>query len=123
MRTDASCPFCPDGEDCLHLFLSCPRAQSFWTHLQLDLTAVIDIEQMWIVNPFLESNQRIRTTVLTCTLWNLWKCRNAKVFRSEDESNLQVAARCHDDLLLWSNRCSTASDKSKLVEWSNFFIA
>ncbi|KAF8648904.1 hypothetical protein HU200_064486 [Digitaria exilis] len=116
MRSDDLCPFCSGCEDCLHLFISCPRAQSFWSYLRFDLATVVDIEQLWLANPFQETNQQIRTTLLTCVLWNVWKCRNAKVFRSEDESNLRVATRCHDDLLLWSNRSSKASVKEKLVE-------
>ncbi|KAF8649208.1 hypothetical protein HU200_064403 [Digitaria exilis] len=96
--------------------------KTFWAHLHIDLTTVTSVEQIWTANLFLESNQRIRTTILTCVLWNVWKCRNAKVFRSVDETNLHIATRCHDDLLLWSNRCSTDADKAKLVEWSNYFF-
>lgn len=115
MRPDGECPFCSGLEDCSHLFLSCPRARSLWSHLNFDLTMVYDIEQVWSTNPLQELDQRIRSTVLTCILWNLWKCRNAKVFRSEDDSNAQITTRCRDDLLLWSLRCNTLVDKRKTL--------
>ncbi|RCV17972.1 hypothetical protein SETIT_3G263400v2 [Setaria italica] len=122
MRPDDLCPFCSEQEDCSHLFISCPRTKSFSASLSIDLsemTHVHDIEQLWIANPFLEPNQRVRTTVLTCVLWNVWKCRNAKVFRGEDETNARISRRCYDDLRL--NRCFSSSDKNKLIGWSSFF--
>ena len=69
-----------------------------------------------------ESNARIKSTILTCLLWNIWKCMNAKVFRQEDEVNSVIAQRCKVDLVLWSYRCSSPSDKMKIIEWSNIFL-
>ncbi|KAF8667667.1 hypothetical protein HU200_052874 [Digitaria exilis] len=80
------------------------------------------MEQLWTVKPIQEHNQRIRATVLTCILWNIWKCRNDKVFGGEDEANGQIARRCFDDLLLWSHRCNSPMDRDRIVEWSSFFI-
>ncbi|KAF8685954.1 hypothetical protein HU200_043879 [Digitaria exilis] len=124
MRSDGNCPFCSESEDCFHLFLSCPRSKSFWSFLAMDLGSLLPangMEQLWTVNPIQEHNQRIRATVLTCILWNIWKCRNAKVFRGEDEANGQIARRCFDDLL-WSHRCNSPTDRDRIVEWSSFFI-
>ncbi|KAF8720921.1 hypothetical protein HU200_023324 [Digitaria exilis] len=123
MGADDRCPFCTEKEDCSHLFISCGRARSFWSSINLYLASVTDVENLWIVNPFSEPNQRVRTTLLICVCWNIWKCRNAKVFRSEDEINLHIASRCRDDLLLWSNRCSSPSDKAKIIAWSQFFFS
>ncbi|KAF8647662.1 hypothetical protein HU200_065299 [Digitaria exilis] len=122
MRPDDQCPFCSGKEDCLHLFISCPRAQSFWSYLVLDVASISNINQLWQDNPLQEASPRVRTAVLTCVLWNIWKCRNAKVFRSQDETNSQIANRCRDDLLLWSNRSKAPSDTEKLVLWSSFFF-
>ncbi|KAF8691164.1 hypothetical protein HU200_000177 [Digitaria exilis] len=108
MRADDQCPFCSEREDCLHLFISCPRARNFWAYLNLDVTSISNMEQLWHENPLQEPNQNIRTAILTCVLWNIWKSRNAKIFRSQDESNSQISARCRDDLLLWSHRSKTA---------------
>ncbi|PUZ74722.1 hypothetical protein GQ55_1G088600 [Panicum hallii var. hallii] len=81
----------------------------------------IGIEQLWTVNPLMERCSRIKSTVLTCILWNIRKCRNAEIFRHEDETNLMISRRCRDDLILWSNRCSSPSDRAKLVGWSKLF--
>ena len=79
------------------------------------------VEQLWLENPLQENNSRIKSTILTCLLWNIWKCRNAKVFRQEDEPNAVIAKRCREDLILWSNRCSSPSERIKIAEWSSVF--
>ena len=118
------CPFCTAEEDCFHLSIGCTRSRNFWTFIGLDLASLpeaLGVDQLWIVNPFQENDRRIASTILICVLWNIWKCRNMEVFRNEDESNLLLSRRCHEDLVLWSNRCSSSAGRLKLVEWSNFF--
>ena len=124
MHSTGQCPFCTAEEDCFHLFISCPRSGSFWNFIGLQsgsLLHSLGVEQLWTVNPLMERCPRIRSTVITCILWNVWKCRNAKVFRSEDETNLMISRRCGEDLSLWSHRCPSPTAKSRLLEWSNFF--
>nr|TKW20488.1 hypothetical protein SEVIR_4G091900v2 [Setaria viridis] len=78
MRSDDLCPFCSEREDCFHLFISCLRSESFWSFLRLDLRTLSPangVEQLWTANPVQEQIQKVRTTVLTCVLWNIWKCR------------------------------------------------
>jgi len=124
MHNNGECPFCTAEENCFHLFIGCTRSRNFWTFIGLDLASLpeaLGVDQLWIVNPFQENDRRIASTILICVLWNIWKCRNMKVFRNEDESNLLLSRRCHEDLVLWSNRCSSSAGRLKLVEWSNFF--
>ncbi|KAF8753187.1 hypothetical protein HU200_011850 [Digitaria exilis] len=63
MRADDHCPFCTGQEDCSHLFITCARAQSFWSSLNLDLASVAEVESVWNANPFSEPNQRLNTTL------------------------------------------------------------
>lgn len=90
MHSDGQCPLiCISEEDCLHLFVFCMRSRSFWSFIGFDLASLpsaLGVTQLWTENPFQENNSRISSTVLTCVLWNVWKCRNAKVFRQEDET-------------------------------------
>jgi len=60
-----------------------------------------------------ESNSRIKSTILLCILWNRWKCRNMKVFRHEDGTNVVIHKDCNEDLMLWSNECSSPFDNWK----------
>jgi hypothetical protein len=55
------------------------------------LPANLGVDKLLVVNTFQEHNSRICSTVLTCILWNVWKCRNVKVFRHEDETNLMIS--------------------------------
>ena len=124
MHPTGQCPFCSAEEDCFHLFISCSRSNNFWAFIGLHTESLLHnlgVEQLWMVNPLMERCPRIRSTVITCVLWNIWKCRNAKVFRSEDETNLMISRRCREDLVLWSHRCYSLADKHRLLEWSNFF--
>lgn len=126
MRPDVRCPFCDEDEDCCHLFVRCRRASSFWTYINCDLTGLShgdnDIESLWSLDPLQERDSRVRGSILICVQWNIWKCRNAKIFRHEDESNLQISDRCRDDLMLWANRCSKEADRNKILGWSRRFL-
>lgn len=61
---------------------------------------------------------RLRSTILTAVLWNIWKKRNANVFRGELFSVLHCIA---DDLLVWSYCCKDPSDKNYLIDWGHRF--
>ncbi|GJM84522.1 hypothetical protein PR202_ga00202 [Eleusine coracana subsp. coracana] len=123
MGESAQCPFCLLPEDTEHLFLHCARVASFWTSIRVPPPAVVQIESLWDTIPELQSmSSKIRSTFLTCFLWNIWKCRNSKVFRHEDESNLTIARRIHEDLALWSHRCTKSHDRSLLMSWSNRIV-
>ena len=97
---DGLCPFCDAPEDVAHLFLLCPRSQNFWRCIGVDSVNFQSVENLWsslLPGPPMQT-QRIRLTILTALLWNIWKCRNAKTFREETESNATILRRCSDDL-------------------------
>ena len=118
MNSSGQCPFCSGEETCLHLFITYQQSSSFWSFTNIDLRSLPlseGIESFWQIT-------RIRMTVLLCITWNAWKCRNANIFRHEDEANTHISRRGRDDLHFfsfgpidvvtpWSN---------KLLERSNF---
>ena len=124
MHPTGQCPFC-NAQHAPNRALPnrsirflCPRSDSFWSFTDLQpgsLKQPMVADQIWTENPIEEPCPRIRSTVITCILWSIWKCRNAKIFRHEDETNLTISRRCRDDLTLWSNRCSSPSAKAKLL--------
>lgn len=59
------------------------------------------VEDLWNDTTALNHEKlKVQSAALTAILWNLWMCRNSRVFRQEDENNHVVAARCCDDLVL-----------------------
>ena len=118
------CHFCGSPEDTTHLFLHCPRSQAFWATLHIPSSSISNIELLWnfpFPGPELP-NQKARSTIITCLLWNLWKCRNSKVFNQVDESDSDIKRRCAADLLLWANRTTSVAIKSCLGLWSSFIL-
>ena len=110
---DGFCTFCNLPEDTEHLFLHCPRAQSFWGSIGVTSSNLLQIEALWEIalpGPTCSSLQT-RSTVLTGLLLNLWKCRNAQVFDHVQEANFVVFARCAPDFCLWQNRQRETVDK------------
>ena len=117
---DGPCPFCAASEDVPHLFLHCPRSLDFWSSIGLSTANILSVELLGSVEfpgpPF--PNQRSRSNILTALLWSIWKCRNAKIFQGELESNATILRRCTHDLSLWSNRC--IDDWLCIDDWINF---
>ena len=109
MHPTGQCPFC-NAQHAPNRALPnrsirflCPRSDSFWSFTDLQpgsLKQPMVVDQIWTENPIEEPCPRIRSTVITCILWSIWKCRNAKIFRHEDETNLTISRRCRDDLTL-----------------------
>ncbi|KAG2559328.1 hypothetical protein PVAP13_8NG311831 [Panicum virgatum] len=65
-------------------------------------------------------NQKLRSTILTAILWNIWKRRNALVFRNEHETCHVALRRCAANLYLWRHRMQNAQAKICLEDWSTF---
>ena len=98
MNSSGQCPFCSGEETCLHLFITYQQSSSFWSFTNIDLRSLPlseGIESFWQIT-------RIRMTVLLCITWNAWKCRNANIFRHEDEANTHISRRGRDDLHFFS---------------------
>ncbi|XP_039853428.1 uncharacterized protein LOC120711831 [Panicum virgatum] len=95
------CPLCAVPEDVRHLFLFCPRAKEIWAVIGLPGLSVGDVESLWGISlpgPNID-NGKVRST-----LWNIWKRRNALVFRLEEETCVFTLRRCSADLQLWRHR-------------------
>ena len=103
-----------------HLFLLCHQAQEFWSTLGLSVSSITSIESLWnapLPGPSIP-NQKLRSTILTAILWNIWKRRNALVFRNEHETCHVALRRCA--VYLWRHRMQNAQAKICLEDWSTF---
>lgn len=80
-----SCPFCTSTESTSHMLLHCSIAADAWLtvdSLNINPAECSSIKDM----PGLQPPCKIRNTVIMAILWSLWKRRNAKVFRNDEES-------------------------------------
>jgi len=97
------CPLCAVPEDVRHLFLFCPRAKEIWAVIGLPGLSVGDVESLWGIS-LPGPNINIDNGKVGSTLWNIWKRRNAVVFRLEEETCVFTLRRCSADLQLWRHR-------------------
>ncbi|TVU05673.1 hypothetical protein EJB05_48845, partial [Eragrostis curvula] len=67
---------------------------------------------------FATTETKICSVVIIVFLWIIWKCRNTKIFRHDDEANNLVAAKCRDDLALWPHRCGRPEGRALMLERS-----
>ena len=119
IATTDMCPFCNDSESINHLLFSCVQIRPIWAELNsLCHTTPDSIITCWGSL----TTDKIRSTVIIAILWNMWKRRNAKVFRADTQDAYKLLCACADDLMLWSNRCSTVIKKSHLQEWSSMLL-
>ena len=119
MQATRQCPICPEVEDCFHLFLACPRSLSFRNFIGLDVSALsqpFEVEQLWSEKPL--RGQEHRTFMHSMERMEMQKYEG---FRHEDETKSVISKRSNEDLIVWSNRCFSPSDKMKVDIWSNFF--
>uniref|UniRef100_A0ACD5TRX0 Uncharacterized protein n=1 Tax=Avena sativa TaxID=4498 RepID=A0ACD5TRX0_AVESA len=120
LASSDSCPFCPSAETTEHLFLHCPSVSSFWMAvpaIQGDIEDCTKLRDLWGGAPV----GKVRSTIIICALWNLWKRRNTKVFRNIDEPMQLVFRRCAEDLLLWNHRCQKQPHKELIHDWAVMF--
>jgi hypothetical protein len=62
----------------------------------------VSIRDLWDGSPLC----KVRSSVIICALWNIWKRRNSLVFRAVLEPIDLVFRRCAEDLMLWVHRCN-----------------
>uniref|UniRef100_A0ACD5XN01 Uncharacterized protein n=1 Tax=Avena sativa TaxID=4498 RepID=A0ACD5XN01_AVESA len=112
-----SYPFCSSTESSVHLLLHCPSVLPFWIAvpaLHDDVMSCFSLRDLWDGS----SACQVRTSVIICALWNIWKRRNTKVFRNEVEPIHLVFRRCADNISLWSHRTKNPSHKSLAEDWA-----
>ena len=111
------CPLYAVPEDVCHLFLFCPRAKEIWAVIGLPGLSVGDVESLWGISL---PGPNIDNGKVSSTLWNIWKRRNALVFRLEEETCFFTLPRCSADLQLWRHRVQDRRAKLCLDAWSSF---
>nr|TKW40343.1 hypothetical protein SEVIR_1G239301v2 [Setaria viridis] len=76
------------------------------------------VEQLWQQHLLAMLDAPIRSTIITCILWNIWKARKARVFEHTDINPPGILRRTAADLQLWSHRAPPSS----LRFWSDKIV-
>jgi hypothetical protein len=102
---EASCPVClAPLETTNHIFLHCPFARRFWDKIGVQLPPEPDVRRLFeLTVPVVVPPDNAATFMLLC-LWNVWKHRNAVVFREQQPSLPLLLQRCREDARLWCTR-------------------
>ena len=102
---EAGCPICSAPlETANHIFLECPFARRFWRKIGFVFPADADVRRLPEYGaPAAVPRDTTSTFFLLC-LWNLWKHRNAVVFREETPCLPRLIAMCCEDAHLWRAR-------------------
>lgn len=103
---EAVCPICGAVlETADHMIFVCPFARAFWRSVGIEVAgrgyhvgALQDLDVRVVAG-----NAATAPFILLCC-WQLWKHRNAVVFRAEPPSLARLLGSCREDAALWRGR-------------------
>jgi hypothetical protein len=99
------CEICGATEETTdHIILHCPFARSFWNALGLTVTDDLSAQAMHTLPKIQALPLTQYSTFFAMCCWQLWKRRNALIFRNETLSIRQVLQACCLDAAAWQPR-------------------
>lgn len=116
-NSDAGCVCCQQCpiESSLHLLFLCPYAVAIWFHVAnlmsnpiFKIASSIDHEifrSSWTMVRGRGMKKREWATSFLCVAWNIWKNRNAIIFREQGVDAKALAYRCLGEMRLWLQYC------------------
>jgi hypothetical protein len=104
-QAEARCPLCDHrSETAGHLFLECAFARRFWAAARVRFPPRPRVEQLHAYGDAAAVPTASASTYILLCCWNLWKHRNAVVFREQQPSLLGLLRLCKEDAGLWRAR-------------------
>lgn len=118
---DQTCEVCSHSDETPdHIVGGCQPAIDFWQRLNFTEMQHVQVDTLHTVSPDGRVPRDEFFAFLALCCWQLWKARNAKVFRQETLSVDQVLAGCQATAELWRFRLSRR--KKPIVDsWCQFF--
>ena len=98
-------PICSLAEETPnHLFFECDFAGRYWVALGFSFPRDANVRQLFEYGAPPCVPSPTASTFFLLTLWNLWKHRNAVVFREQPPSLPFLLKACRDEAHLWQVR-------------------
>ncbi|CAN6236336.1 unnamed protein product [Urochloa humidicola] len=118
------CEACGAVENLPHLFMQSRRAMSVWSMLGVpEVHNLEDVRLLWDSTLVSSLEPRLRSTILTVILWNIWKGRNDMVFDHIELPTPLLFRRMANDLSFWQRGASSSDDQIILGSWQDRFMS
>lgn len=118
---NAACLICgAQSESPDHIIFHCPIASDFWRSIGLQADQFVHTSNLHCLPRIRGVPDDQFSAFITLCCWQLWKRRNAFVFRQESLNLRQLLLSCKSEANLWRARMPK---KSKIVvqAWCNIF--
>jgi hypothetical protein len=103
--TTQACEVCQGMEETTdHILLYCPFARGFWNALGLIIDDDLTVHRLQSLARIQNIPAKQFSSFLALCCWQLWKRRNALIFRNENLSLRQVLHACALDAAAWRPR-------------------
>lgn len=92
---DSTCEICHEAEESPeHIVYGCKLGHDLWQQLNIPSMLSVDLNSLHTISPQGGVPQEEFSAFIALVCWQLWKARNAAVFRNESLSINQVLASC-----------------------------
>jgi hypothetical protein len=116
-----ACPVCgADHETPDHIIFQCPIATQFWAAIGLQSSDNLQSSNWHNIQKIRGIPDDQYSAFVTLCCWQLWKRRNAFVFRDDQLNTWQLILSCKTEAHLWRARMPKKS-KRVIDEWSKIF--
>lgn len=116
-----NCLVCAAAEETPdHIMLHCAVAEQFWSSLGLELGADTSTSSLHSFPKIANLPDAQYNTFIILCLWQLWKRRNAFVFRNENMNLRQLFLSCRNEAQQWRARMPR-KDKKVIDDWCRLF--
>jgi hypothetical protein len=107
--TNTTCEICQLAEETPeHIIFGCTTANDVWQRLGMQSITSLDAGSIHTVVATGDVPTTELPTFVALVCWQLWKSRNAKIFRNETNSPQQVLLLCKTSAELWRYRLPRA---------------
>jgi len=115
-----SCEACQGLEETTdHILLHCPFARGFWNALGLSIADGLSVHQLQSLPRIQNVPVKQFSSFIALCCWELWKRRNALIFRNESLTLRQVLHACAMDAEAWRPRFKK-KEKDINTAWCTF---
>jgi hypothetical protein len=117
---DQHCEACGASEETTdHIILHCPFARDFWNEIGIADTTQIMAREIHEISAISGLPTTQYNTFIALCCWQLWKRRNALVFRNEVLSLRQILQACHSEADAWRPRLPR-KQRHVVDSWTNY---